>query len=171
MILNNCRRAISVQTVSERPLNTLVKSSAFLLLHQQACRYMCWKEHHHGSSATSTLSDLFRVVRENQRTNPRRRKCTFVATLAAAALSLRTPAAAWAGSPLGRAIPWDRPLSTVAALLAGPIAHTFIAFALSVAFLIYGIQGNCEPVRRLLKAGFTTAIAVEAVKLLNYLLP
>jgi hypothetical protein len=68
-------------------------------------------------------------------------------------------------------LPWDRPLDTVVALLIGSIAHTFIASALMVAFLIYGIRGNCEPARRLLKAGFTTAIAVEAVKLINYLLP
>ncbi len=47
----------------------------------------------------------------------------------------------------------------------------FLAFALTVSFVIYGIQDNCGPARRLLKAGFTTEVAIEAVKLLNYLLP
>jgi type IV secretory pathway VirB2 component (pilin) len=80
------------------------------------------------------------------------------------------PSAAGAGAPGGK-FPWDQPLDTVAALLTGPIAHAFVAFALTVAFLIYGIQGNCEPARRLLKAGFATAVAIEAVKLLNLMLP
>ncbi len=110
------------------------------------------------------------VARENHRMKPRRHTC-FVATFAATALSLLAQAAARAGSSPGRTLPWDQPLNTVAALLTGPIAHTFVAFALTVAFLIYAIQGKCEPARRLLKAGFTTAVAVEAVKLLNYLLP
>jgi type IV secretory pathway VirB2 component (pilin) len=69
------------------------------------------------------------------------------------------------------ALPWDRSLDTLAALLSGPIAHAFVALALTVAFLIYGLQGNCELARRLFKAGFVTAVALEAVKLLNYLLP
>jgi type IV secretory pathway VirB2 component (pilin) len=68
-------------------------------------------------------------------------------------------------------MPWDRPLDTLAALLNGPIAHAFVALALTVAFLIYGLQGSCEPARRLFKTGFATAVAIEAVKLLNYLLP
>ncbi len=102
---------------------------------------------------------------------PRRHVCSFVVTFAATALSLLAPAAACAGSPPGRTLSWDQPLNTVAALLTGPIAHAFITFALIVAFLIYGIHGNCESARRLLKAGFTTVVAVEAVKLLNYLLP
>jgi type IV secretory pathway VirB2 component (pilin) len=101
----------------------------------------------------------------------RRHTIGLLATFAATALSLLAPAAARAGSPPGRTLPWDQPLSTVAALLAGPIAHTFTTFTLTVAFLIYGIRGNCEPARRLLKAGFATAVAVEAVKLLNYVLP
>ena len=171
MIWNNCRRDISVQTASERPLSTLVILSAFLLLHQQVCSYMSMENHHPASSTTSTLSDLFRVARGNQPTNPRRHTHTFVATSAAAALSLWRPAAACAGSPPGKALPSDQPLNTVAALLAGPIAHTFIAFALAVAFITYGVQGNCELARRLFKAGFATAVAVESVKLLNYLLP
>jgi type IV secretory pathway VirB2 component (pilin) len=104
-------------------------------------------------------------------TKPRRHTRSIVATFAATTLSFLAPAAACAGSPPRGTLPWDQPLNTVAALLTGPIAHTFIAFALTVAFLIYGIQGNCEPARRLLKAGLTTAGAVEAVKLLNYLLP
>ncbi len=68
-------------------------------------------------------------------------------------------------------LPWDQPLDTLAALLSGPIAHAFVALALTIAFLVYGIQGNCEPARRLFKAGVATAVAIEAVKLLNYLLP
>ncbi len=111
------------------------------------------------------------VAHGNHRTKPRRHVRSFVATFAATALSLLVPAATCAGSPPGSTLPWDQPLNTVAALLTGPIAHTFIAFALTVAFLIYGIQGNREPARRLFKAGFTTAVAVEVVKLLNYLLP
>jgi len=102
---------------------------------------------------------------------PIRHAGSFVATFAATALSWLAPAAARADFPPARTLPWDQPLNTVAALLTGPIAQTFIAFALTVAFLIYGIQGNCEPARRLLKAGLATAVAVEAVKLLNYLLP
>jgi len=62
-------------------------------------------------------------------------------------------------------------VDTVTALLTGPIAHTFLAFSLTVAFLIYGIQGNCEPARPLLKAGFATAVAVEAMNLVNYAHP
>jgi type IV secretory pathway VirB2 component (pilin) len=95
----------------------------------------------------------------------------LVATFAATALSLLVPAAACAGSPPIGTLPWDQPFNTVAALLTGPIAHTFIAFALTAALLMYGIQGNCELARRLFKAGFATAVAVESVKLLNYLLP
>lgn len=88
-----------------------------------------------------------------------------------AVLVLASPAPSWAESvPLG-ALPWDAPLATLAALLSGPIAHAFVALALTVAFLIYGLQGNCELARRLFKAGFATAVALEAVKLLNYLLP
>lgn len=47
-----------------------------------------------------------------------------------------------------------RPLDAIAALLSRPIAHAFVAFALTVALLIYGLQGNCEPARRLFKACF-----------------
>ena len=111
------------------------------------------------------------MAHENRCPKLRRHARGFVATVTAAAFSLMTPAAACAGSPPSGTLPWDQPLNTVAALLTGPIAHTFIAFALTVAFLIYGIQGNCEPASRLLKAGLTTAGAVAAVKLLNYLLP
>jgi type IV secretory pathway VirB2 component (pilin) len=102
---------------------------------------------------------------------PRPHTRSFVASFAATALFLLGPAAACAGSPPGKALPWDQPLKTVAALLTGPIAHTFIVFALAVAFIMYGVQGNCELARRLFKAGFATAVAVESVKLLNYLLP
>ncbi len=99
-----------------------------------------------------------------------RRHARSCVVLTAAALSLTATGVCAYSSP-GGTLPWDQPLNTVAALLTGPIAHTFIAFALTVAFLIYGIQGNCEPASRLLKAGLTTAGAVAAVKLLNYLLP
>jgi type IV secretory pathway VirB2 component (pilin) len=102
---------------------------------------------------------------------PRRHAGSFVATFAVMALSWLAPAAACAGFPPASTLPWDQPLNTVAALLTGPIARAFIALAVTGAFLIYGIQGNCEPARRLLKAGFMTAVAVEAVKLLNYLVP
>jgi type IV secretory pathway VirB2 component (pilin) len=95
----------------------------------------------------------------------------FVTTSTAAAFSLTRPVPACAGSPSSGTLPWDQPLNTVAALLTGPIAHTFIAFALAVAFIMYGVQGNCELARRLFKAGFATAVAVESVKLLNYLIP
>ncbi len=111
------------------------------------------------------------MAHENRCPKLRRHARGFVATLTAAAFSLMTPAAACAGSPPSGTLPWDQPLKTVAAFLTGPIADTFIAFAVTVAFLIYGIQGNCELARRLFKAGFVTAVAVEAVKLLNYLLP
>ena len=89
----------------------------------------------------------------------------------AAALVVTLPGVSAAGSVQFEALPWDRPLDTLAAFLSGPIAHAFVALALTVAFLIYGLQGNCEPARRLFKAGFATAVAIEAVKLLNYLLP
>ena len=89
----------------------------------------------------------------------------------AAALVFALPGLSWAESVHLGALPWDLPLDTVAALLTGPIAHVFLAFALTVSFVIYGIQDNCGPARRLLKAGFTTEVAIEAVKLLNYLLP
>ncbi len=102
---------------------------------------------------------------------PTRHTRSFLASFVATANSLLAPAVACAGSSPGRTLPWDEPLNTVAALLTGPIAHTFVALALTVAFLIYAIQGRCEPARRLLQAGFTMAVAVEAVKLLNYLLP
>jgi len=69
---------------------------------------------------------------------PRPHTRSFVASFAATALFLLGPAAACAGSPPGKALPWDQPLNTVAALLTGPIAHTFIAFALAVAFMMYG---------------------------------
>ena len=101
---------------------------------------------------------------------PRPHTRSFVASFKATALFLHGPAAACAGSPPSKALPWDQPLNTVAALLTGPIAHVFLAFALTVSFVIYGIQGNCETARRLFKAGFATGVAIEAVKLLNYLL-
>lgn len=88
----------------------------------------------------------------------------------AAALVVALPGPSWAESVHLTALPWDRPLDTIAALLSGPIAHAFVALALTVALLIYGLQGNCEPARRLFKAGLATAVAIEAVKLLNYLL-
>jgi type IV secretory pathway VirB2 component (pilin) len=34
-------------------------------------------------------------------------------------------------------LPWDQPLDTLAALLSGPIAHAFVALALTVTFLIW----------------------------------
>jgi type IV secretory pathway VirB2 component (pilin) len=89
----------------------------------------------------------------------------------AAALVVALPGLASAGSVPSGALPWDRPLDALAALLSGPIAHAFVALALTAARGIFGIQGNCEPARRLFKAGFATAVAIEAVKLLNYLLP
>jgi type IV secretory pathway VirB2 component (pilin) len=89
----------------------------------------------------------------------------------AAALVIALPVRSWAESVQPGALPWDQPLNTIAALLRGPIAHAFLTFTLTIAFVIYGIQGKCEPARRLLRAGFATAVAIEAVKLLNYLLP
>jgi type IV secretory pathway VirB2 component (pilin) len=89
----------------------------------------------------------------------------------AAVLVIVSPALSWAESNQPGALPWDQPLNTIAALLSGPIAHAFLAVALTVAFLIYGILGNCETGRRLFRAGFGMAVAIEAVKLLNYLLP
>ncbi len=89
----------------------------------------------------------------------------------AAALVIALPVRSWAESVQPGALPWDQPLNTIAAVLSGPIAHAFLTFTLTIAFVIYGIQGNCESCRRLFKAGFGMAAAIEALKLLNYLLP
>jgi|SRR5712664_3907717 len=111
------------------------------------------------------------MAHENHRAKPQRHSRALVTTLTATAVFALTPVATRAGSPSSGSLPWDQPLNAVGALLTGPIAHTFIAFVLAVAFIMYGVQGNCELARRLLKAGFATAVAVESVKLLNYLLP
>jgi len=89
----------------------------------------------------------------------------------AVVLVIARPALSVAGPVQPGALPWDQPLNTIAALLSGPIASAFLAFALTVAFLIFGILGNCELGRRLFKAGLGMAAAIEAVKLLKYLLP
>ena len=81
------------------------------------------------------------------------------------------PAHCWAESNQSEALPWDQPLGTIAALLSGPIAHGLLAFAVIVAFLTYGVVGDCQAGRRLFRAGFGMAAAIETVKLLNYLLP
>ena len=111
------------------------------------------------------------MAHENRCPKLRRQARGFFTTSTAAAFSLTKPVAASAESPSSGTLPWDQPLNTVAALLTGQIAHALIAFALAVAFMMYGIQGNCELARRLFKAGFVTIVAVESVKLLNYLLP
>ena len=89
----------------------------------------------------------------------------------AVVLVIVLPTLSWAQPIQPEALPWDQPLDTIAALLSGPIAHAFLAFALTLAFLIFSILGNCELCRRLFRAGFGMAVAIEAVKLLNFLLP
>jgi hypothetical protein len=83
----------------------------------------------------------------------------------------RSASTYWAETVQRGALPWDQSLDTIAALLSGPIAHALLAFAAIMAFVIYGIVGDGEAGRRLFKAGFGMAVAIEAVKFLNYLLP
>jgi len=77
------------------------------------------------------------------------------------------PRTAWA-APAD--LPWDRPLEAIADYLTGPAIYTLAKIALVVAALGYGITGkNGDGIRQLLRLGIGLAIALNAVRIMNFL--
>jgi type IV secretory pathway VirB2 component (pilin) len=82
-------------------------------------------------------------------------------------VALSIPRTVWA-APV--ALPWDRPLEAIADYLTGPAIYTLAKIVLLVAALGYGITGkNGEGIRHLLRVGIGLAIALNAVRIMNFL--
>jgi len=70
------------------------------------------------------------------------------------------------------ALPWDQPLDTFVRYLTGPIVHLLIVGSLIGAGILYALGGGgSEGAKRFARAGLGSALALGAVRLLNYLLP
>ena len=94
----------------------------------------------------------------------------FIRALASAPALVRTPALA---SPSAAALlPWDQPLDTLVGYMTGPVVDLWIVGSLMGAGVFYVLGGNgSEGARRLARAALGGALALGAVRLLNYLLP
>lgn len=88
----------------------------------------------------------------------------------AVALSLVAPHPAWAMSAAAGALPWDGPLEAIADYLCGPATHTVAWVALIAAALAYALTGKYGAgVRSLLRVAIGLALALNAVRIVNFL--
>ncbi len=93
------------------------------------------------------------------------------AALITARLALMLPGLRCAPSAMFVTLPWDRPLNLIAAYLTGPATHTLVKLAFIAAAALYVITGNSNyGVRQLARAGLGLTFALEAVRLMNWLL-
>ena len=95
----------------------------------------------------------------------------FAAVLAGR-FTLMLPGLCWASFTMFVTMPWDRPLDMIVAYLTGPATHTLVELAFIAAATLYVITGNSNHgVRQLARAGFGLTLALEAVRLMNWLFP
>jgi hypothetical protein len=68
-------------------------------------------------------------------------------------------------------LPWDGPLTTVAAYLIDVAAPALVKLAFAGTIVVFAVGGNCELTRWFARAALGVSLALMAVRLLNYLLP
>ena len=92
--------------------------------------------------------------------------------IAAPLVGLITPALALAASTASARLPWDQPLNILVAYLTGPIVHVFIVGSFVGSAMLYALGGSGSDGAKLFaRAGLGGAMALGAVRLMNYLLP
>jgi type IV secretory pathway VirB2 component (pilin) len=80
------------------------------------------------------------------------------------------PHAVWAMSAQSGMLPWDGPLEAIAEYLVGPAVHTLAWIAFGAAAVAYAIRGECsDGVSRLLRMGVGITVALNAVRIVNFL--